>query len=45
MKFKGPSFEVKKYAFSETPKDSTSQFKTRAQMFDKYRDDKDVATY
>ena len=24
MKFKGPSFEIKKYAFFDTPKDSTS---------------------
>ena len=43
-KFKGPAFEFKEYTFSETPKDSTSQFKTRAELFDKYRDDKDVAT-
>ena len=44
MKFEGHAFEIKEYAFSETPKDSTSQFKTRAEMFDKYREDKEVAT-
>ena len=30
MKVKGTTFEVKEYAFSETPKGSTDQFKTRA---------------
>ena len=44
MKFEGHAFEIKEYAFSETPKDCTSQFKTRAELFDKYRDDKQVAT-
>ena len=44
MKVKGPSFEVNEYAFFETPKDSTSQFKTRVELLDKYRDDKEVAT-
>ena len=40
MKVKGLAFEIKEYAFSETPKDSTCQFKTVAAIFDKYRDDK-----
>ena len=44
MKVKGPAFEIKEYAFSETPKDSTTQFKTRDELFDKYKDDKDVST-
>ena len=40
MKFKGPTFEIKEYTFSETPQDSTTQFKTKAELFDKYREDK-----
>ena len=43
MKFKGSSFEIKEYSFSETPKDSTTQFKTRNELFDKCRDEKDVS--
>ena len=35
MKFKGIAFEIKEYAFSDKPKDSTSQFKTRAELFEK----------
>ena len=44
MKFKGASFEIKEYSFSETPKDSTSQFKTKVELFDKYKEDKEVST-
>ena len=43
MKVKGPAFEIKEYAFSKTHKESTTQFKTRAELFDKYRDDKEVS--
>ena len=43
MKVKGPAFQVKEYDFVDTPTDSTSQFKTRSKLFDKYKDDKDVA--
>ena len=42
MKVKGPAFEAKDYSFSETPTDSTSQFKNRSELFDKYKDDKEV---
>ena len=35
MKVKGPIFEVKEHAFYETPTDSTSQFRTRSELFDK----------
>ena len=42
MKVKGPAFELKEYSFVETPIDSTSQFKTRSELFDKYKDDKEV---
>ena len=40
MKVKGPTFEIKEYAFSETSKDSTSEFNTRDELFDKYNDNK-----
>ena len=43
MKVKGPSFEIKEYVFSDTPKNSTYQFKTRVELFDKYKYDKDIA--
>ena len=44
MEVKGPAFEIKEYAFSKASKDSTSQFKTRVELFDKYKDDKEVST-
>ena len=44
MKVKGPAFEIKEYAFSKNIADSTSQFKNRYEFFDKYKDDKEVAT-
>ena len=40
MKVKGPSFEIKEYVFSKTPKEYTTQFKSKAELFDKYMDDK-----
>ena len=39
MKVKGPAFQIKEYPFLETPKDYTTQFKTRADLFEKYLDD------
>ena len=42
MKVKGPAFEIKEFSFFETPKDSTSQFKTRVEVFDKYKEEEDV---
>ena len=42
MKVKGPSFEIKEYAFLETPKASTHKFKTRAELVYKYRDEKET---
>ena len=44
MKVKGIDFEIKDYALWETPEESTSQFKARVDLFDKYRDDKEVST-
>ena len=43
MKVNRPTFDIKEYAFVETPTDSTSQFKNISYLFDKYKDDKDVA--
>ena len=41
MKVKGPTFEVKEYDFSDNPKGSMNQFKTRDKLFDKYIDKKE----
>ena len=43
MKVKGPSFVIKEYAFLETPEESTYNFKTRAELFDKYRNEKEIS--
>ena len=32
------------FFFPETPTESTSQFRSRAELFDKYKDDKEVAS-
>ena len=40
MKVKGPAFEVKEYVFSQG---STHIFKTRAQLYDKYRDNRETS--
>ena len=42
MKVKGPAFEIKEYSFSEAPKGTKDKFKTRFELFDKYRDDKET---
>ena len=42
MKVKGSTFEVKEYAFSETPEGSTDKFKTMDELFDKYTDNRDT---
>ena len=44
MKVAGPSFEVKEYAFFDTPIDSTSQFKDKTQLMDKYKETKDITS-
>ena len=44
MKVVGPTFEIKEYSFVDTPINSTSQLKTRLDLFDKYKDDKDAAS-
>ena len=40
MKVKGSTFEVKEYAFSNTPTDSTSQFKNNIELLEKYTETK-----
>ena len=42
VKFKGPTFEVKEYAFLETPEGYTNKFKSRAELYDRYRDNKET---
>ena len=44
VKLIGLGFEFKEYAFAHTPTNSTSQFKTRSELFEKYKDDKDIAS-
>ena len=42
MKVRGPTFQIKSYAFSEAPKGSTYGFKSRYELFDKYKDNKET---
>ena len=42
MKVIGLFFEVKEYAFDDTPADSTSQFKIKIELFEKYKETKDI---
>ena len=44
MKVAGPSFEVREYAFFDTPIDSTSQFKDKTQLMEKYKETKDITS-
>ena len=45
MNVKGTTFEVKQYSFRETPEGSTDIFKSRAELFDKYKDNKEITIY
>ena len=40
MKVIGPAFEVKEYAFANKPVDSTSQFKNKTELLEKYKETK-----
>ena len=42
MKVTGPTFEVKEYAFADTPVDSTYQFKNKIELLEKYKETKDI---
>ena len=44
MKVTGPAFEVKEYAFADTPVDSTSQFKNKTWLLEKYKETKDISS-
>ena len=37
VKVKGPIFEMQQYEFSEVPQTSTDRFKSRAELYDKYK--------
>ena len=39
----GPSFEVKEYAFVDKLVDSTSHFKNKTELLEKYKETKDIA--
>ena len=43
MKVKWPAFEVKEYSFLETLEGYTDKFKTRAELYDKYRDNRETS--
>ena len=42
MKITGPVFEVKECAFVDTPAGSTSQFRNKMELLDKYKEKKEV---
>ena len=42
-KVKGPSFEVQEYKFSEMPETSSDKFKFRTDLYDKYKDDRNIS--
>ena len=44
MKVKGSTFEVKEYAFTDTPADSTSQFKNKTELLEKCTETKDISS-
>ena len=44
LKVKGPAFEVQEYEFSQTPKGSTNIYKSKTELLDKYKENKDITT-
>ena len=44
IKVIGPTFEVKEYAFADTPTYSTSQFKNKIELLEKYKETKDISS-
>ena len=42
MKITGPNFEVEEYAFADTTTESTSQFRKKMELLEKYKETKDV---
>ena len=43
VKIKGPSFEMQQYEFSEVPETSTDKFKSRDDLYDKYKNDRETS--
>ena len=39
---KGPAFEIKQYEFFEVPKASTNKFKSRVELYDKYKNNRET---
>ena len=44
MKVTRPSFEVKEYAFADTPVESTSQLKSKVELLERYTETKDITS-
>ena len=45
VKIKGPVFEMKQYEFSKVPRTSTNRFKSRAKLYDKYKNDRETSLH
>ena len=44
MNIKGQSFEMQQYEFLEIPETSTDKFKTIAELYDKYKNDRETSS-
>ena len=45
VKIKGSVFEMKQYEFSEVPLTSTDRFKSIAELYDKYKNDRETSLH
>ena len=43
-KFKGPSFEIQECEFSEVDEESSVKFRSKTDLFDAYKKDKDISS-
>ena len=43
VKIKGPVFEMQQYEFSKVPHTSTYMFKSKAELYDKYKNDRETS--
>ena len=43
VNIKGLAFEMQQYEFSEVPKTSIDKFKSRAELYDKYKNNRDAS--
>ena len=42
-KFKGPAFEIQEYEFSEVQEASSDKFKSKADLYGRYKKDKEIS--